>query len=79
MLSFPIVTRIFLVGLLEERNLRLARSIREAARKGDVVAVLGGLHVNGVARLLLAPEPVPTASDGNTAAGTWWVSSTATP
>ena len=46
----PIVfSRLLLVAFLEERNVRLARSITEAAarERGDVVAILGALHVNG--------------------------------
>ena len=41
--------RLLLVAFLEERNVRLARSITEAAarERGDVVAILGALHVNG--------------------------------
>jgi len=67
---FPVVFgRLLLVAFLEERNLRLARSITEAATRSDgsVVAILGALHVNGVARLLRSPDALP---DGK--AGTWW-------
>ena len=67
---FPIVFgRLLLVAMLEERNVRLARSITEAAdrSKGNVVAILGALHVNGVARLLKDP-----AGYGDGKAGTWW-------
>ena len=58
-----------LVAMLEERNVRLARSITEAAdrSRGNVVAILGALHVNGVARLLKDP-----AGYGDGKAGTWW-------
>ena len=61
--------RLLLVAMLEERNVRLARSITEAAdrSRGNVVAVLGALHVNGVARLLKDP-----AGYGEGKAGTWW-------
>lgn len=67
---FPIVFgRLLLVAMLEERNIRLARSITEAADRsnGNVVAILGALHVNGVARLLKDP-----AGYGEGKAGTWW-------
>ena len=67
---FPIVFgRLLLVAMLEERNVRLARSITEAAdrSRGNVVAVLGALHVNGVARLLKDPSGY-----GEGKAGTWW-------
>jgi len=67
---FPIVAgRLLLVAFLEERNVRLARSITEAGERsrGNVVAVLGALHVNGVARLLKDPATYPAGK-----AGTWW-------
>ena len=67
---FPIVFgRLLLVAMLEERNVRLARSITEAADRsgGAVVAILGALHVNGVARLLKDPSGY-----GEGKAGTWW-------
>ena len=67
---FPIVFgRLLLVAMLEERNVRLARSITEAAdrSRGNVVAILGALHVNGVARLLKDPSGY-----GEGKAGTWW-------
>ena len=67
---FPIVFgRLLLVAMLEERNVRLARSITEAAdrSRGNVVAILGALHVNGVARLLKDPTGY-----GEGKAGTWW-------
>ena len=66
-----VLARLMAVAFLEERNARLARSIRQAAseRGGPVVAVLGGLHVNGVARLLMSPE-TPTA-DGCESGGAW--------
>ena len=47
--------RVALVGLIEERDAVLARSIRQACRgdvDGEVVAVLGAAHVNGVRRRL---------------------------
>lgn len=69
-----VLLRLLLVAFLEERNVRLARSIREAAGRGSVVAILGALHVNGVARLLLSPEDV-----GPGAAGTWWDAGTDRP
>ena len=67
---FPIVFgRLLLVAMLEERNVRLARSITEAADRsgGAVVAILGALHVNEVARLLKDPSGY-----GEGKAGTWW-------
>ena len=66
------LARLLLVAFLEERNAELARSIRRAAseKQGPVVAILGGLHVNGVARLLMA-ESTPDA-DGRDAQGCWW-------
>lgn len=66
----PIVfSRLLLVAFLEERNVRLARSITEAAarERGDVVAILGALHVNGVAKLLKSGEALEPGK-----AGTWW-------
>ena len=36
-----------------------------------VVAILGGLHVNGVARLLM-DESTPDADSPRTADGVWW-------
>ena len=66
----PIVfSRLLLVAFLEERNVRLARSITEAAarERGDVVAILGALHVNGVAKLLTSGEALEPGK-----AGTWW-------
>ena len=69
----PIVfARLLLVAFLEERNVRLARSITEAATReqGDVVAVLGALHVNGVARLLKTRDAA--VEDETAPAGTWW-------
>lgn len=67
-----LTTRLLLVPFLEERNAELARSIRRAAAESEapVVAILGGLHVNGVARLLLSEE-TPDA-DGRKADGVWW-------
>ena len=57
----------------QERNAEIARSIRRAAAEtgAPVVAILGGLHVNGVARLLMS-EAVPDA-DKRDANGVWWV------
>jgi pheromone shutdown protein TraB len=57
---------------MSQRNAELARSIRRAAaeKSGPVVAILGGLHVNGVARLLMADD-TPDA-DGRDADGVWW-------
>lgn len=69
----PIVFgRLLLIGFLEERNVRLARSITEAAKRGngDVVAILGALHVNGVAKLLESTDAY--VGDGTEKAGTWW-------
>ena len=65
--------RLLLVAFLEERNAELARSIRRAAAETDapVVAILGGLHVNGVARLLM-DESTPDADSPRTADGVWW-------
>lgn len=71
----PVVfSRLLLVGFLEERNVRLARSISEAAERGNgaVVAVLGGLHVNGVAKLLESGEELKGDGGEDTKAGTWW-------
>lgn len=67
-----LTSRLLLVVFLEERNAELARSIRRAAAESDapVVAILGGLHVNGVARLLLSTE-TPDA-DGLDCDGVWW-------
>ena len=62
-LAFSVLmSRLLLVAFLEERNAELARSIRRAAAEtqAPVVAILGGLHVNGVARCLLS-EAVPDA------------------
>lgn len=56
--------RILLVGLLEERNFALARSIRResqarGAKAGEtVVAVLGMAHLNGVKRILTTSRVV---------------------
>ena len=52
---------------------QLARSIRRAAREsgGPVVAILGGLHVNGVARLLMS-EATPDADSPRDNDGVWW-------
>ena len=53
-----VIGRVFLVGLLEERNFVLARKIREAAlgdgKRGTrtVVAILGAAHLNGVKTIL---------------------------
>ena len=57
----PVVfARLMLVAFLEERNVRLARSITQAAERtnGNIVAILGGLHVNGVAKLLESEDPL---------------------
>jgi hypothetical protein len=80
-LSFSAVTlalsaltsRLLLVAFLEERNAELARSIRRAARESGapVVAILGGLHVNGVARLLMT-ERTPDADSPRVNDGVWW-------
>ena len=73
-LGLSVVTaRLLLVAFLEERNAELARSIRRAAREkgAPVVAILGGLHVNGVARLLVS-EATPDADSPRTADGVWW-------
>ena len=68
-----LTARLLLVAFLEERNAELARSIRRAARESDapVVAILGGLHVNGVARLLMS-EATPDADSPRDADGVWW-------
>ena len=62
MLETLVVGRVFLVGLLEERNFALARNIRKAhfATKGGdtVVAILGAAHLNGVKRLLTSTRVV---------------------
>ncbi|GMI14996.1 hypothetical protein TrVE_jg10973 [Triparma verrucosa] len=69
----PIVfARLLLVGFLEERNVRLARSISEAAERGNVIAILGGLHVNGVAKLLESEDALTGDGGGDKKAGTWW-------
>ena len=41
---------------------------------GSVVAILGGLHVNGVARLLMSEETpdADTRAFGRDASGVWW-------
>ena len=80
-LSFSAVTlglsvltsRLLLVAFLEERNAELARSIRRAAKESNapVVAILGGLHVNGVARLLMT-DRTPDADSPRDADGVWW-------
>ena len=80
-LSFSAVTlglsvltsRLLLVAFLEERNAELARSIRRAATESNapVVAILGGLHVNGVARLLMT-DRTPDADSPRDADGVWW-------
>jgi len=76
-LSMSVITaRLLLVAFLEERNAELARSIRRAAdeRGAPVVAILGGLHVNGVARLLMS-EATPDADSlaySRVADGVWW-------
>lgn len=44
---------------------------RKAEKGAPVVAILGGLHVNGVARLLLS-EATPDADAPRTADGVWW-------
>ena len=45
---------------------------RAASEKGaPVVAILGGLHVNGVARLLMS-EATPDADSPRDAEGVWW-------
>lgn len=71
-----LVARLLLVAFLEERNAELARSIRRAAsEKGaPVVAILGGLHVNGVARLLMsdATPDADTVVSARDNSGVWW-------
>jgi len=71
-----LTSRLLLVAFLEERNAELARSIRRAAAEkgGPVVAILGGLHVNGVARLLMsdATPDADTLAYNRTADGVWW-------
>ena len=58
--QWVIYARVFLVGLLEERNRVIARNIRAAAEAGgrgcSIVAVLGVAHVDGVRELLLSPR-----------------------
>jgi hypothetical protein len=68
-----LTARLLLVAFLEERNAELARSIRRAAeeKNAPVVAILGGLHVNGVARLLMS-EATPDADSPRVADGVWW-------
>lgn len=62
LLETVVLGRVFLVGLLEERNFALARSVRKAhfgSRGGDtVVAILGAAHLNGVKRLLTTSRVV---------------------
>ena len=72
LLLILLISRLLLVAFLEERNAELARSIRRAATESDapVVAILGGLHVNGVARLLMSTD-TPRA-DGRDCDGVWW-------
>lgn len=67
-----LLLRIYLVAIVEERNAHIARSIRRAAaeRKAPVVAILGSVHANGVARLLMS-EDSPDA-DGLDSDGVWW-------
>ena len=56
LLQWVIYARVFLIGLLDERNRVLARNIRRAAAEGgsdrSVVAVLGVAHLDGVRELL---------------------------
>lgn len=50
-----VLTRVLLVGLLEERNYVIARNIRKACLAkpgGSVVAILGMAHCTGVGKLL---------------------------
>jgi len=62
-----LITRLFLVALLDKRNEFLADSIRGACVKsknsdgGAVVAVLGMAHVNGVQRMLAGQESLDRA------------------
>ena len=72
MLPPLLLSRVFFGVLLDERNRVIADNIRkacaaEAARcagdgpegaspTGEVVAVLGAAHVNGVRRLLMCPD-----------------------
>ena len=56
LLQMLLLGRVALVGLLEERDVILAQSIRRACQgehEREVVVVLGAAHVNGVRRLLL--------------------------
>ena len=63
-LETVVLGRVLLVGLLEERNFALARSIRRASQargtgRGEtVVAVLGMAHLNGVKRILTTSRVV---------------------
>ena len=68
-----LTARLLLVAFLEERNAEIARSIRRAAAEtgAPVVAILGGLHVNGVARLLMS-EATPDADRPRDNSGVWW-------
>jgi len=45
--------------LIHERDAYLAANIREAARDGHVVAVLGAGHLAGVEKYLRAPDTIP--------------------
>jgi len=69
---YVLILRTYLVAFIEQRNAHIARSIRRAAaeRKAPVVAILGSVHANGVARLLMS-EDLPYA-DGLETDGVWW-------
>ena len=67
LVAAAVITRVGLVGFVEERNFVLARSIRAACVRGKhsrsgpmptVVAVMGLAHVNGVLALLRRPFDV---------------------
>ena len=58
-----------LIGVGDESH-ALEGDEAAAERSGPVVAVLGGLHVNGVARLLM--ETATPDADGRPNDGVWW-------
>jgi pheromone shutdown-related protein TraB len=51
----PSVTRV----LIRERDAYLAAKIRDAARSGPVVAVVGAGHLKGIEQYLRAPQSIP--------------------
>eukprot|EP00873_Tetraselmis_striata_P044606 jgi/Tetstr1/464870/TSEL_009607.t2 len=67
-----LLSRCFLVGLLEKRNDILARSVRDACLEAPlgttVVAVLGAAHLNGIQARLLTEDPLEGVVPGVKAA-----------